>query len=98
MPSLPIFEEAERNGDGDLIKKDDNGNETNVSELFAPGKRKTSNVEMLVIEARIADEKPDKDMNPAFPMGDDTAEEALARMDNDGLDPAWLSGPSDYRP
>ena len=97
MPSLPIFEEAERNGDGDLIKKDDNGNETNVSELFAPGKRKTSNVEMLVIEARLADENGPLD-NPAFPMGDDTAEEALARMDNEGIDPAWLQGPSDYRP
>ena len=97
MRELPIFKEAERNGDGDLIKKDSNGNETNVSSLFAPGKRKTSNVEMLVIEARLADKNGPLD-NPAFPMGDDTAEEALARMDNEGLDPAWLSGPSDYRP
>ena len=97
MKELPIFKDAERNDEGDLIKKDDNGNETNVSELFAPGKRKTSNVEMLVIEARLADENGPLD-NPAFPMGDETAEEALARMDEEGLDPAWLSGPSDYRP
>jgi len=98
MRELPIFNDAERNGDGDLIKKDGNGKETNVSKLFAPGKRKTSNVEMLVIEARIADENPGKDMNPAFPMGDGTASEALDRMDSEGLEPAWLQGPSDYRP
>jgi len=98
MTDLAIFENAERNEEGDLIKTDEQGNTVNVSNLFAPGKRKTSNVEMLVIEARIADEKPDKDMNPAFPMGDDTAIEALDRMDAEGLDPAWLSGPSDYRP
>lgn len=98
MRDLPIFKDAERDSDGDLIKKDSNGKETNVSKLFAPGKRKTSNVEMLVIEARIADEKPDKDMNPAFPMGDETASEALDRMDREGLEPAWLQGPSDYRP
>jgi len=97
MTDLPIFDEAERNSDGDLIKTDHNGHETNLTKLLQPGKRKTSNVEMLLIEARLADEKGPIE-NPAFPMGDDTADEALARMDEEGLDPAWLSGPSDYRP
>jgi len=97
MRELPIYKDAERNDEGDLIKKDDNGKETNVSKLFAPGKRKTSNVQMLVIEARLADANGPLD-NPAFPMGDDTADKALTQMDSEGLDPAWLSGPSDYRP
>ena len=97
MADLAIYDGAKRNDEGDLIKTDENGHETNLTKLFQPGKRKTSNVEMLLIEARQAERSGEVD-NPAFPMGEDTADEALARMDEEGLDPAWLQGPSDYRP
>jgi len=95
--ALEVFDRAERNSDGDLVVTEDDGvmeHETNLTKLFQPGKRKTGNVEMLVIEARLADENPDKDRNPAFPVNSDVADEALERIEAEGLDPAWLQGPS----
>jgi len=83
MQDLPVFEQAERNSDGDLIVEKEGRlgtHDVNMSKMFEPGKRKTSNVDMLVIEARLADEKGPLD-NPAFPMGEATADKALARIE-----------------
>jgi len=88
MYDLAIFEECERNKDGDLIKKERlkvdantwNDKEINVSSLFRPGKRKSHNVRQLVIEARIADKSGPLD-NPAFPTDSDTADAALERIE-----------------
>ena len=96
---LDVFDEAEENSDGDLVvtREGRMGNEhdVNLTKLFRPGKRKTGNVDMLLIEARLADENPDKDRNPAFPVNGDVADEALDRMESERLEPAWLQGPSD---
>lgn len=89
---LSIYQDAEKDDNGDYIQKKGK-NDFNVSRLFRPGKRKTGNVQMLVIEARLADEKPDKDRNPAFPVNGNIADEALDRIEAEGLDPAWLAGP-----
>lgn len=96
MQDLPVFEHAKRNSDGDLIVQKENRlgtHDVNMSKMFEPGKRKTSNVDMLVTEARLADKKGPL-ANPAFPMGEDTADKALARIDSEGIDPAWMSGPA----
>jgi hypothetical protein len=89
---LEIYERAEKNDDGDYIL-DKKTYDQNVSKMFRPGKRKTNSVEQLLIEARLADEKPDKDRNPAFPINGDVADEALDRIEAAGLEPAWLHGP-----
>ena len=87
-----IYERAEKNEDGDYILKKGHDWELNVSKMFRPGKRKTQNVQMLVIEARLADEKGELD-NPAFPYNESVADRALSQLDDEGLEPAWLSGP-----
>jgi len=97
MKKLAIFQEASRNEKGDLIKKDGNRKKINVSKLFAPGKRQTSNVQILVAEARLADEKDGID-NPAFPVNERIANAALEQIDSEGIEPAWFSGPSEYKP
>ena len=98
MPTLPIFDEAESNEDGDLVveRQGQLGTfEVNLSKMFRPGKRKTSNVQTLLIEARQAERTSDEDRNYAFPANSEIADEALDRMDEEGLEPAWLHGPSD---
>ncbi len=96
---LAVFDEAETNSEGNKVvtREGRMGTEhdVNLTTLFAPGRRKTGNVDMLLIEARLADENPDKDRNPAFPVNRDVADEALDRIESEGLEPAWLQGPSD---
>lgn len=97
---LAIYEGAERNAEGDVVVTKEGRlgtHEVNISKLFRPGKRKTSNVQMLLIEARMLDQGRDVE-NPAFPMGDNTAEKALELMDSEGIEPAWLQGPTDWEP
>ena len=99
---LAIYDRAyKRDEHGDLIAKKETRvgtSEINVSKLFAPGKRKSNDVDLLVHEARIADDNPDADMNPAFPINETVADEALERMDAEDLKPAWLQGPTAWKP
>lgn len=97
-PNVTLYDRATKNENGDYtFKRETDGFgtiEVNVSELFKPGRRKTSNVKILVAEARIyADRENGDGINPAFPTTNDVAEEALEKIENEGLDPAWLLGP-----
>jgi len=98
MSELDIFDEAERNDDGDLIVKREGrfGNEHNVNltHLFQPGKRKKADVNHLVTEARLAHENPDKERNPAFPVNERIADRVLERLEDEPYGPAWLEGPA----
>jgi len=92
-------DKAERNDDGDLIWQETTqalagGTTTrdhNVSNLLHPGGRKTGIVEHLVIEAELYDERDPEDWggNPARPVDAETAEQAIARIEDQGLTPAW---------
>ena len=93
MIDLAIYKKATKNDDGDYTYKKHTGNEFNVSRLFRPGKRKTADVDMLVQEARLAEETADEDWNPAFPINSDVADRALERIEAEDLEPAWLLGP-----
>ena len=55
-----------------------------------PGARRTSNVEMLVIEAELAAQGTEF-ANPAKPVSDRTADEFHERLESheDDLEPAW---------
>lgn len=62
--------------------------ETNVTSLLRPGKRKTGKVEHLVIEAELYDEG-EGGGNPARPVNAEVAKEAIERIEEKGLEPAW---------
>jgi len=98
MSDLAIFDEAERNSDGDVIVKREgrfgNEHDVNLTTLFQPGKRKKANVDFLVTEARLAHENPDKDRNPAFPVNERIADKVLERLEDEPYGPAWLEGPA----
>jgi len=98
MTDLAIFEEAERNENGDLVVKREGrfGNEHNVNltTLFQPGMRKKASVDFLVTEARLAYENPDKDRNPAFPVNQRIADKVIERLEDEPYGPAWLEGPA----
>lgn len=70
---------------GEVIQK---SFEVNVSKLFQKATRETSNVEVLVMEAKILAEKGTID-NPATPANEQTEREARRLIDNRGLSPAW---------
>lgn len=99
MSDLPIFDEAERNSDGDLIVKREgrfgNEHDVNLTRLFRPGKRKKADVDWLVMEARLAHENPDKDRNPAFPINEAVANKVLEQLEDKPYGPAWLEGPAE---
>jgi len=57
--------------------------------LRTPGRRTTSTVEHVVIEAELVAEGKDLD-NPAVP-GEEIMSEALATLERKGLEPAWIA-------
>jgi hypothetical protein len=95
----PIYDEAERNEDGDLVVVKESRNEVvddtvNLSKLFAPGKRRTNSEKMLKFEAkRKADPDEKTPPNPAFPVTPELGEKIAEWCDKNGLEPAWLDGP-----
>jgi len=98
MP-MNMRDKAEENDDGDLIWKQTtralvggtSTREHNVTHLLQPGGRKTGIVEHLVIEAELYDERDPEDWggNPARPVDSETAKQAIARIEEKGLTPAW---------
>lgn len=96
---------AERDESGDLVHTKEvthkQGHtitkETNLSALFNPGKRTTGDVNILLHEARQAvSERPGPD-NPAFPASAEATNEAVPRIKEEGLEPAWKDHePEDY--
>jgi len=91
-----LIEEATENDDGDLIYEREipgpqgttQTEEINVSALFTPGQRKTGSVEHLLVEARLYDEE-EGNGNPAKPVNAEVAKQALGRMEQEGIEPAW---------
>jgi len=97
--------EAEQDEQGELVHEKEiqhsQGHtvteETNLSKLLNPGKRTTGDVNILLHEARQAEE--DGVDNPAFPADADTTNEAVPKIKAEGLEPAWKgheSGEEDY--
>lgn len=62
--------------------------ERNQTHIYQSGPSTTDNVEMLVIEAKLAEEGKDLP-NPHIPIGMDTLEEAKNRIEAKDLTPAW---------
>jgi len=99
MGDLPIFEEAERNEDGELVVKR-NGrfgdkHEVSLTKLFQPGKRKTNSERMLKFEARRkADPEQDDPGNPAFPVTPELGKRVSEWCEEQGIEPAWVDGPA----
>jgi len=100
MSNLDLFDRAERNSDGDMVVKREVNTElfddvVNLTNLFQPGKRKTSNERMLKIEAKLK-ANPDKPTpeNPAFPTTPELGQKVSAWCDEQGIEPAWLDGPA----
>lgn len=100
MSDLPIFEEAERNEDGELIVKRNgrfgNKHEISLTKLFQPGKRKTNSKKMLKFEARMKanPDKPTPD-NPAFPVTPELGKQVSEWCEEQGIEPAWVDGPAE---
>lgn len=99
MSDLPIFDEAERNEDGELIVKRSGrfGNKHNISltKLFNPGKRKTNDERMLKFEAKKkADPDKDDPGNPAFPVTPELGKRVSEWCEEHGIEPAWIDGPA----
>lgn len=66
--------------------------ETNLSKLLAAAPSTTSNMEVLEIEAKQADEATAEElerMNPHIPSNDDVLRELLERLQSMDLTPAW---------
>jgi len=64
--------------------------EVDVTALLTPGRRQTGNVEHLLIEARLYDERDREEWggNPAYPT-EGIVEQAIERIEAEGLEPAW---------
>lgn len=94
--SCHMLREATENNDGDLIyTKEIPGPEgttrevdVNVSKLYRPGRRKTGDVELLLIEARLAADGKELG-NPAFPINGEIADQFHERLSDD-MNPAWI--------
>jgi hypothetical protein len=86
---------AERDDNGDLvyIKEIEHPaghtetRETNLSKLLNPGQRKTGDVNILLHEARQHAEGGVD--NPAYPIDRETLNEAVPKIKDEGLEPAW---------
>lgn len=97
--TIRMLDRAEEDDDGDLIWERDipvlmggtKTAETNVTNLLKPGLRKTGDVEHLVIEAELYDERDESEWggNPARPVDAETAKRAIERIEEKGLTPAW---------
>lgn len=93
-----ILDKATENDDGELVWTRDEPAaaggtkevETNVTHLLQPGRRQTGKIEHLLIEAELYDERdPDEwGGNPAYPT-EGIAEQAIERIEAEGLEPAW---------
>lgn len=88
-----LVERADRNGEGDLVYEKPGSrlggdSEVNVTKLLRPGESVTANVDILVTEAEIAHEDPDRLDNPHRPASATVAETVVDRLP-DGVDPAW---------
>ncbi|ADJ16807.1 hypothetical protein [Halalkalicoccus jeotgali] len=88
------------NSDGHKVKtvkkRDADGKkyeaEINLSQLYNPTPSTTSDIDILVIEARINDEADEGEVpieNPHIPVHDGVLERAEKRLDDEGLTPAW---------
>ena len=88
------------NSDGDKIhriefERKDTGTvtvETNFSKMFAAAPSTTSNIDILWIEAEQAAEASADElerMNPHIPSNDEVLEQAVGRIEDEGLIPAW---------
>lgn len=89
---------AERNDDGDLVIEREGRfgetHETNLTKLFQPGVRKTSDPRILKVEAKNAAD-PDMSVgNPAFPESEELADKIVEWCEDNDLEPAWLDGPA----
>lgn len=90
-----MIEAAEEDDNGDLVYTKEiehpqgftQTKETNLSKLLKPGKRTTGDVEMLLHEARQHEESGVD--NPAYPADRDTLNEAVPKIKDAGLEPAW---------
>lgn len=60
----------------------------NLTHRFQNAPRRTSNVDILLIEAEILDDTGTVE-NPARPINPAVKEAALERIDAEGLEPAW---------
>lgn len=95
--SCPMLQRADPNDDGDLIyERDMQGpegttitQEINCTHLYTPGIRKTGNIEILLIEARMAANGKELG-NPAFPVSPEVADAVVARLE-DGVEPGWVA-------
>lgn len=96
---------AERDESGDLVHEREISHrqghttteETNLSALLNPGRRTTGDVDILLHEARQA--AADGVDNPAYPANAETTNEAVPKIKNEGLEPAWKDhepGAEDY--
>ncbi|KYH23715.1 hypothetical protein HAPAU_41950 [Halalkalicoccus paucihalophilus] len=90
----------EINSDGHKVKtvkkRDADGKEheveINLSRLLNPTPSTTSDIEILVVEARVNDEAGDGEVpieNPHIPAYDAILDRAEKRLDDEGLTPAW---------
>ena len=85
-----------RDDEGNLIQERTIGSaqghtetvETNLSTLMRAAPSTTADVEMLVIEAKLAAEGEGGD-NPHIPKSETVRERALDQLDELGLEPAW---------
>ena len=96
MTDIAILEEAERDENGVLVYEHTiqkpNGetktHKTNVSALLTPGERTTTSIQNLLIEARMVDDGKEVE-NPWIPGNEEIAEQAIERIEREGLEPAW---------
>lgn len=94
--SCPMLKQAEENEDGDLIYTEirigpegrEHEYELNCTKLYSPGRRKTGDLEILLIEAQLAAEGKDLG-NPAFPINGEIADQLHERLPDD-MNPAWV--------
>jgi len=101
MTLADLYEQADRNDDGDLIIEREgrfDSHDVNLSSLFQPGVRKTSNPAILKVEAKHAADPGKSVDNPAFPVSEDLAGKIAEWCEKNDLKPAWVDGPATDHP
>ena len=92
-----LKEQAERNDNGELVHKTEYTHKqghtvtekVNLTKLLNPGKRTTGDVNILVHEAEQAESDRKGPENPAWPTNGEIANEAIQKIVDKGLEPAW---------